>query len=217
MKAVLIGRCHGCKRTVSCWTSGCCVTWTGLKRPCHTRKVYILPQPEAGKPINTLALLGFLTAELCAGNWILWDDLFFLYCKAWEDVSLFQCIITCPNSRQAFPSKRIGKLCFLKSCSAVQDQVIQNPAHKLFVKPLRLHFDNYKTQRYSFACACLTWNTLLPHIIEVLPKTVLAKHCFMWLLCRSPLLWWCFWKWVLNWWLISKMWLHLRIWNSSCS
>ena len=41
MKAVLIGRCRGCKRTVSCWTSGCCVTWTGLIRPCHTRKVYI--------------------------------------------------------------------------------------------------------------------------------------------------------------------------------
>ena len=55
----------------------------------------------------------------------------------------------------------------------------------------------------------------LPHIFGVLPKT---KHRFMWVLCRSPLLWWCFWKWASqNWWLISKMWLDLRIWNSSCS
>ena len=58
----------------------------------------------------------------------------------------------------------------MKSSSAVQDQVTQNPAHKLFVKPLRLHFDKYKTQRYGFACACLTQKTFCHTSLECCRK-----------------------------------------------
>ena len=123
-------------------------------------------------------------------NTLGWLD--FLYCKVWEDVSLFQCIITCPNSRQAFPSKRIGKLCFVKSSSAVQEQVTHNPAHKLFVKPLRLHFDKYKTQRYSWSVAENGACKTLLHVSAV--QVSLAVVVFL--------------KMSQNWWLISKMWLH---------